>query len=85
MEELIENIAKALVNLPDLVSTEQLVKDGNREIYRLFVDPSDRGKIIGRKGRTIKSFKIIVGAAAARQGRRASFEIVDDEFKRNRK
>ena len=84
MEELIEKIARALVNRQDFVNTSRLANEGDKENYRLYVDPADRGKIIGRKGRTIKSFKIIIGAAAARQGRRASFEIVDDEFKKSR-
>ena len=78
MEEFIEFLAKRLVNYPDEVKIERLDNEGDRERYRLFEAPSDRGKIIGRQGRTIKSIKILVGAAAAREGRRASFEIFDD-------
>ncbi len=78
MEEFIEYIAKQLVNHPEEVRVELKVEEGERERYLLYVEPSDRGKIIGRQGRTIKSFRILVGAVAARQGRRASFDIYDE-------
>jgi len=78
MKEFIDFIAKRLVNYPQEVKVDRLENEGDRERYRLFVAPSDRGKIIGRSGRTIKSIKILVGAAAAREGRRASFEIFDE-------
>jgi predicted RNA-binding protein YlqC (UPF0109 family) len=79
MEEFIEYLAKLLVNHPDEIKVNRLEDDEDgRERYQLFVAPSDRGKIIGRRGRTIKSIKILIGAAAARIGRRASFEIYDE-------
>jgi len=85
MEEFIEFLAKLLVNHPDEIKVNRLEDDEDgRERYQLYVAPSDRGKIIGRKGRTIKSIKILIGAAAAKEGRRASFEIYD-EFVRPRK
>ena len=78
MEEFIEFVAKHLVNNPDEVRVERLEEEGERERYLLYVEPTDRGKIIGRQGRTIKSFRILVGAVAARKGRRASFDIYDE-------
>ena len=78
MDEFIEYIAKHLVNNPDQVRVDKHDDDEGRERYLLYVTPPDRGKIIGRQGRTIKSFRVLVGAVAARQGRRVSFDIVDD-------
>ena len=78
MEEFIEHIAKRLVNNPDQVRVDKHDDEEGRERYLLYVTPPDRGKIIGRQGRTIKAFRILVGAVAARQGRRVSFDIVDD-------
>jgi len=78
MEEFISFVARHLVNYPDKVRVEKTNDAEARERYLLFVEPSDRGKIIGRQGRTIKSFRILVGAVAARSGKRASFDIFDD-------
>jgi hypothetical protein len=80
MEDFIEFVTKRLVNNPEVVKVDRLEDDGSREKYRLFVEKSDRGKIIGRQGRTIRAFRTLVGAVAARQGRRASFEIYDDDY-----
>ena len=78
MEEFIEFVAKHLVNRPEEVKVDKLDDEDGRERYLLYVEPSDRGKIIGRQGRTIKSFRILLGAVAARKGRRASFDIFDE-------
>jgi len=78
MEEFITFIAKHLVNSPETVRVDRIDESGARERYLLFVEPSERGKIIGRHGRTIKSFRILLGAAAARQGRKTSFDIFDE-------
>ena len=78
MEKFIAFIAQHLVNFPDKVRVDKTDEADDRERYLLFVEPSDRGKIIGRQGRTIKSFRILVGAVAARSGKRASFDIFDD-------
>ena len=78
MENLIAAIAKGLVNNPEAVKVKRLDNDGKKECYRLYVEKPDRGKIIGRNGRTIKAFKIIVGAAAAKNGRRISLEIYEE-------
>lgn len=78
MEEFIEYVAKQLVNNPEKVRVDRQETQDDRERYLLFVTPPDRGKIIGRQGRTIKAFRVIVGAIAARRGKRVSFDIVDD-------
>lgn len=78
MRDFIELIAKQLVNAPDKVRVEPFSEETGSEQFILYVEPADRGKIIGRNGRTIKAFRIIIAAAAARSRRRASFEIYDD-------
>jgi predicted RNA-binding protein YlqC (UPF0109 family) len=83
MQEFIEFIAKSLVNSPDKVTVEKLEDQDGQERYLLHVEPKDRGKIIGREGKNIKSFRILLGAAAAKLGRRASFDIYDENRKRS--
>lgn len=69
MENLILEMAKSLVDLPAEVSVETF---GNYRsaVYELQVAKQDVGKIIGRKGRTIKAMRTILAAAASRNGRR---------------
>mgnify|MGYP001358644263 FL=1 len=62
MENLIEYIAKALVDEPDEVSVKKAGESD--ESYELFVCADDRGKIIGRKGRTANAIRTILAAAA---------------------
>jgi len=80
MKEFIEFIAKGLVTNTNAVEVKPLENEGERERYLLFVEPSDRGKIIGRLGRNIKSFRILVGAAAAKQGRRQALKSLTKDF-----
>jgi predicted RNA-binding protein YlqC (UPF0109 family) len=76
MEEFISFITKHLVTDPDAVSVEKIERDG-RIVYRLHVGDGDLGQVIGKEGRTAKSLRILVIAAAARAGERAGLEIVD--------
>ncbi|MFH1009821.1 MAG: KH domain-containing protein [bacterium] len=76
MEEFISFIAKHLVTDPDAVSVEKTEKDGGI-VYRLHVGDGDLGQVIGKEGRTAKSLRILLIAAAARAGQRARLEIVD--------
>jgi len=76
MEEFISFIAKHLVTDPDAVSVDKVEQDG-RIIYRLRVGDGDLGQVIGKEGRTARSLRILVIAAAARAGERAGLEIVD--------
>jgi predicted RNA-binding protein YlqC (UPF0109 family) len=79
MKELIESIAKQLVNSPDQVRVEKKEDANKRELYLLYVTPKDRGKIIGRQGRTIKSIRVLIGAIAAKHGRNVNFDIYDEK------
>ena len=62
MLDLVEAIAKSLVDAPEQVSV-QAIQDGESTILRLRVAPGDLGKVIGRQGRTARSFRTILGAA----------------------
>lgn len=74
MKELVEVIAKALVDNPDAVKVTEEEKDG--EIYmELSVDPADMGKVIGKQGRIAKAIRSVVKAAASREDKRATLEI----------
>ena len=76
MEEFISFIVKHLVTDPDAVAVEKTEQDG-RIIYRLRVGDGDLGQVIGKEGRTARSLRILLIAAAARSGERAGLEIVD--------
>ena len=76
MKEFIEYVVKALVDHPNEVSVTQI--DGEKTvIFELRCNPSDIGKVIGKSGRTIKSIRTLLGAAAAKANMRAMLEIVE--------
>ena len=77
MEQFISFIVKHLVDHPDAVRVDRQTHEDNREVYRLHVGDGDLGQVIGKDGKTARSLRTLVFAAAARQGRRAGFEIVD--------
>lgn len=66
MKELVEVIAKALVDNPDeVVVTEK--KDGNNIVIELHVAQSDMGKVIGKQGRIAKAIRSVVKAASTKE------------------
>ena len=76
MKEFIEYIVKNLVDNPDEVSVVEI--EGSRTtVYELRVGQGDLGKVIGKEGKTAKSIRTILSAAAARQGKRAVLEILE--------
>ena len=76
MRELVELVAKALVDDPDGVEVREV--PGEREtVLRLSVSPADLGKVIGRQGRTAKSIRTILAAAGSRARKRVVLEIVE--------
>lgn len=76
MKELIERIARALVDKPEEVNVSAI--EGNQStVLELKVAKEDLGKIIGKQGRTTRSMLIIVGAASAKDRRRVVLEIVE--------
>ncbi|WP_435873791.1 KH domain-containing protein [Polycladomyces subterraneus] len=75
VKELIELIAKALVDHPDQVRVTEQVKD-NTIVYQLSVAPDDMGKVIGKQGRVAKALRTVVGSAAVKEDKRVVVEIV---------
>ena len=76
MKELVEVIAKALVDEPDsVVVTER--QDGRTTVLEVRVADGDMGKVIGRQGRIVKEIRILMKAVAQRKGKKVSVEIMD--------
>jgi hypothetical protein len=76
LKDLIEYIAKSLVDNPDVVSVKEIPGE-KTVIYELKVGEGDLGKIIGREGRTAKAIRTIISAAAMKKGKRAVLEILE--------
>ena len=76
MAELLEYLARQLVDEPDSVSVEKAVVD-DELVLRLHVAEADRGKVIGRQGRVARALRAVVRASAVRERRRVRLEIVD--------
>ena len=77
MRELLEYLARALVDDPEKVSVEQFEEDDGTVVLELAVAEDDYGKIIGRGGRTANALRTVVKAAAVREERRVLVDIVD--------
>jgi predicted RNA-binding protein YlqC (UPF0109 family) len=76
MKELVEYLARSLVDNPDMVQVNQ-VEGEQSIILELKVAPEDMGKVIGKQGRIAKSIRTIVKAAATRENKRVAVEIVE--------
>jgi len=76
MKELIEYIAKNLVDRPDEVVVKEVTGE-RTTIFELHVAPDDLGKIIGKHGRTARSIRTLLSAAATKQGKKAVLEILE--------
>ena len=76
MKDLIEFLARSLVDNPDDVRVEEEQEEG-RVVLRLYVAEDDMGKVIGKQGRIANAMRDLLKVAAARQGTRASLEIGD--------
>ena len=75
MKELVEVIAKALVDHPEEVTVTETEKD-NATVVELCVSPTDMGKVIGKQGRIAKAIRSVVKAAASRDDKKVIVEIV---------
>ena len=76
MTEIVEYLAKRLVDEPDAVRVEEVERDG-AVVLQLHVAPDDVGKVIGRQGRIARALRTIVRASAARRDHRVMLEIVE--------
>ena len=75
MKELVEVIAKALVDQPDEVSVTEK-KEGRTTVLELHVADGDMGKVIGKQGRIAKAIRSVVKAAATKDNKRVVVDIV---------
>ena len=76
MKDLIEYIAKKLVDHPDEVAVNEVGGD-HAALLELKVGNGDTGKVIGKKGRTVAAMRTILSAVAARQSKRMKLEIIE--------
>ena len=76
MKELVEMIAKALVDNPEKVQVSQLEGE-QTTILELKVAPEDLGKVIGKQGRTARATRVILGASGMKLKRRFNLEIIE--------
>ena len=74
MKELVEVIAKALVENPDEVVVTESVKD-DETVIELSVAPADMGKVIGKQGRIAKAIRSVVKAASSKEDQKVIVEI----------
>jgi hypothetical protein len=76
VKEVLEYIVAQLVEHPEEVRVDERA-DGDEVILEVRVAPTDTGKIIGRQGRIARAIRTVVKAAAARDGRRVTVDILD--------
>jgi uncharacterized protein len=76
MRELLEQLARALVDKPDQVKVESFEEDDGTLVLELSVAEDDYGQIIGRGGRTAQALRTVVKAAAVKDNRRVLVDIV---------
>lgn len=77
IEDLLEYLARGLVDRPEEVSVERFDEGDGTTVLELSVGEQDYGKVIGRGGRTAQALRTVVRAAAAGQTRRVLIDIVD--------
>lgn len=75
MKELVELLARALVDNPEAVEVKEV--EGDRSvIFEVRTAPEDTGKLIGKQGRIVKAIRTVVKAVAAKDGKRAVVEVL---------
>lgn len=75
MKKLVEVLAKSLVDYPEEVKITESADD-DTIVFELSVAQSDMGKIIGKQGRTVKALRTVVSAAAVKENKKISIEII---------
>jgi hypothetical protein len=73
---LLEQVTRALVDVPDQVSVNTVEEDGET-VLELTVAESDLGKVIGKSGRTARALRTLLGAAGLKAGKRFALEILE--------
>jgi predicted RNA-binding protein YlqC (UPF0109 family) len=77
VEDLLEYLARALVEHPDEVSVECFEEDDGTTVLELSVAEDDMGKVIGKGGRTVNSLRTVMRACSVRRGNRVVVDIVE--------
>ena len=77
MRELLEYLARGLVEKPDAVRVSEQAEDDGTVILELAVDDDDYGNVIGRGGRTASALRTVIKTAAVKDQRRVFVDIVD--------
>ena len=77
MKDLVEYVARALVDHPDAVSVDSYEEDDETLVYELSVAEDDVGKVIGRGGRTVNALRCVLRACAAKQEKRVLLDVVE--------
>jgi hypothetical protein len=78
MRELVTQIARALVDLPEAVIVEEVEREEST-VLRLRVAPTDVGKVIGKQGRTARSMRTILGAVSMKHHHRYTLDILEED------
>lgn len=78
MKELIEYIAKSLVEHPDAIIISEELGDDGSVLVKLAAAQADMGRIIGKQGRTAKAMRTLLNAKATRENRRATLQIMEE-------
>ncbi len=77
MKDLLETIARALVDKPEAVQIRTVESANGRVLYEIKVDKEDVGKIIGRQGRVIKAIRTVAKAYSLHNGKKAMVELAE--------
>jgi predicted RNA-binding protein YlqC (UPF0109 family) len=77
VKELLEYLARSLVDQPDEVSVESFEEDDGTLVLELRVADDEAGQVIGRGGRTVAALRTVLKASAARDGQRVLVDVVD--------
>ena len=77
MRDLLDYLARRLVDEPDAVRVEEVEEEDGTLLLRLHVAEGDVGKVIGRQGRLVRALRTVVRAGGVEAGRRLQLEIVD--------
>jgi predicted RNA-binding protein YlqC (UPF0109 family) len=78
VDDLVREIARALVDEPDAVEVEAVSREENT-VLRLKVAPQDVGKVIGKQGRTARSVRTILGAVSMKMHHRYTLDILEED------
>ena len=82
MQELVTEIAKALVDDPNAVNVEAVEREEST-VLRLRVAPGDVGKVIGKQGRTARSMRTILGAVSMNHHHRYTLDILEEHLEKH--